>query len=570
MKKTLILILLTSFYWAISAQEQRGGDLEGVVSQKYAVVIGNANYTSWKVLDNPINDAVDMKNALESLGFSVEFITDGSLERMRTAVSNLQRRLSTNNNSYGVFYFAGHGVETNGINYLIPSFANIQNRSFLSENALSLQFVLNELTKAKNVLNVVILDSCRNLPQHLMVNSVNHSDRSLSTNDSTISSTSTVTLSRGLAAVEHQPPGSIVVYATGAGNTAEDNPNSRNGLFTGQLLQHIRTPGIEVSELFRRTSASVQQISNNIQVPAIYSMFHGIAYLGSRPNNDIEPLPPPPYPDLTAQQKFERDIEEIRAAVQGNYTVTFIGDIVFTSTFNFSGMQGKIITIQGDNVMRTITNMQINNHYLFAIPNECTLILGNNITLNGNNKSNISISGGRLEMLRGSVVTNSSGQGVRIDRGSFTMENGNINNNNYSGVYICNGAFIMNNGIISNNRNRDGGGVEISDRGIFTMNGGSIINNSAVQVNTYGGFGGGVHVGTNGTFYMRGGTINGNRAGNSGGGVWVSHRGVFIKTGGTVSNTNNSKFWGNVWASEGLSNNRNRTAGLSDNITLQP
>lgn len=565
MKKALTLILLIGLCWAVSAQDKRGGDLEGIVSQKFALVIGNANYLSWEKLDNPINDAFSMKTALEGLGFSVEYITDGSLERIETAVSNLKRRLSTNNNSYGFFYFAGHGVETNGQNYLIPSNANIPNRNVLRERAISLQSVLDELREANNVLNVIVLDACRNLPLALRGGS------------------------RGLIPVQMPHPGSIIVYSTGAGQTAEDNSTGANGLFTGQLLQHIKTPGIEVNELFRRTSLNVQQVSNNTQIPAIYNTFHGLAYLGSRPDNSniLPPSPPTPIfipvptPEpaplpvpITAQQQFERDIEAIRANQRGSYIVILTGDIVFTSTFNFSGMQGKIITLQGDNVMRSITNVQNNNDYLFNIPNECALILGNNISLNGNNKHTVNINSGNFEMRNGSIVRNSIYSGITINGGNFEMQNGSlITNNGSSGVSIDNkGTFNLNGGTISNNNY---GGVYVYD-GTFNMNNGNIINNK----NT---FGGGVNVGSTGKFYMNGGIIASNTADKYGGGVYVSRDGVLRKTGGTIygsdgkGNSNRalynrgfmelqtvghavSGYTGSIWIA------RNRTYTTNDNI----
>jgi len=570
MKKALIPILLIGVCLAISAQDTRGGDLEGIVTQKYALVIGNANYTSWDKLDNPINDAQAMKTALEGLGFSVEYITDGNLERMETAVSNLKRRLSTNNNSYGVFYFAGHGVETSGQNYLIPSNANIPNRNVLRERAMSLQFVLDEMKDANNVLNVIVLDACRNLPLALRGGT------------------------RGLIPVQHQHPGSIIVYSTGAGQTADDNSGSTNGLFTGQLLQHIRTPGLEVKELFRRVALSVQQTSNSTQIPAIYNTFHGIAYLGSRPDNDVV-LPPPP-PPLPAQQQFERDIEAIRVAAPGNYTVTLIGDIVFASTFNFSGMQGKVITLQGDSVMRTIRNMV--NSSMFIIPNNCVLILGNNITLNGNNngRSIVTTNSGRFEMQNGSVLIGCGNYGVLLNGGSFEMFGGTISNNNWSGVWIQNaiftmsggtisnndfngvnvysGSFFMNGGRITSNTAKNGGGVNVDTGATFTMNDGTISSNIANAAGSGGG-GGGVNV-YRGTFLMKGGVISNNRVNNgSGGGVYIWRNSTFIKTGGTINSTNSVSrgYEGIVWYIDRnfyfTSIRRNKTAGTSDNITIR-
>ena len=250
--KITVIIFLLAFY--VSAQE------------KFALVIGNSNYTNFDKLNNPANDAVDMKNALESLGFHVVHLSDSNLNRMKAGVTDLKEKLSVARYSYGFFYFAGHGVQSSGENYLIPVDANIQNVNMLPQLTLPVEFVLSELEGAGNELNVIVMDTCRDLPSAFKPSA-----------------------SRGLTVVTHQPSGSIIVYATKSGRTALDG-SGRNGLFTSQLLRHIVTPGIEVKELFNRTGADVIAVSNNNQIPTIYNNFYGIAYLGRLP---VIPGPPP-------------------------------------------------------------------------------------------------------------------------------------------------------------------------------------------------------------------------------------------------------------------------------------
>ena len=228
--------------------------------QKYALVIGNGQYTNFGSLRNAVNDANDMAEALQGLGFTVDKLLDGNLTQMENAAVRLKDRLtSAGNNAYGFFYYAGHGVQVDGVNYLIPANANIPDKDFLRERAISAQTVLDMLNRAKNALNIVVLDACRDFPAAW----------SRSTD-------------RGLA-VMHPPTDSIIMYATGAGRTASDNPGGRNGLFTTQLLRHLKTPGIEVNELFRRTMSDVARVSNNEQRPALYTDFAETAYLGARP-----------------------------------------------------------------------------------------------------------------------------------------------------------------------------------------------------------------------------------------------------------------------------------------------
>jgi len=234
----------------------------GENSQKFALVIGNGEYKNLNRLVNPVNDADDVARALEYLGFKVEKLLNANLFQMEEAVTRLKNRLNASVDTFGFFFYAGHGVQSNGENFLIPVGENIPSENYLRNRALSVQVVLDDLNDAGNSLNVVVLDACRDNPFSW--------SRSGSAN-------------RGLAFVSRQPADSIIVYATSAGQTASDG-EGRNGLFTSQFLPNLLTPGLEVSEIFRRTGADVSRESANRQIPAIYSQFFGIAYLGAGPD----------------------------------------------------------------------------------------------------------------------------------------------------------------------------------------------------------------------------------------------------------------------------------------------
>lgn len=247
MKRPMFLIIVFSLAFAQLS----------IAQQKYALVIGNANYTGITSLNNPLNDAGDMEEVLKNMGFAVNKILNGSRETIEAAVIQLGRQLSGNSSSYGFFFYAGHGVQSRGENYLIPIGANIPSENALRDRAVPLQWVMEELNDAGNELNIIVLDSCRDNP--------------FSWNRSS---------SRGLAPVTRAPPGSIIFYATSDGQPAADGIG-RNGLFTTQLLSNLQTPELEVTEVLRRTGAAVSQASGGIQIPAIYNQFFGKAYLGS-------------------------------------------------------------------------------------------------------------------------------------------------------------------------------------------------------------------------------------------------------------------------------------------------
>ena len=260
-KFILILLLLVLFPVFLFAQQNPGQDTLYTVEKKFALVIGNANYVGMSPLANPINDANDIAAVLEHLGFTVDKVLNGSLEQMESAVSRLKDSLSDAENAYGFFFYAGHGVQSGGENFLIPVNANIPSENALRNRAMSVQTVLDDLNDARNGLNVVVLDACRDNPFGWSRSG-----------------------SRGLSIVSRQPSDSIIVYATSAGQTASDG-TGRNGLFTSHLKNHLATPGLEVSEVFRRTGAEVAQMSRNNQVPAIYSQFFGTAFLGETPSD---------------------------------------------------------------------------------------------------------------------------------------------------------------------------------------------------------------------------------------------------------------------------------------------
>ena len=226
---------------------------------KYALVIGNGAYTNLSRLSNPPNDANDVADTLRSLGFSVDRLINGSLDQMENAIIQFRNRLSTSNDSYGFFFYAGHGVQADGENYLIPVDVNIPSDAFLKSRSVSVQVVLKELNNTNNYLNVVVLDACRDNPFGWSRSG-----------------------SRGLALITGQPADSIIVYATSAGSVADDG-RGRNGLFTQHFLNNLKTPGLEVNEVFRRTGADVSEASGRTQVPAIYNQFFGTAFLAGRP-----------------------------------------------------------------------------------------------------------------------------------------------------------------------------------------------------------------------------------------------------------------------------------------------
>ncbi len=243
---------------------------------RFALVIGNGSYVELGKLKNPPNDAQDMAKALRELGFKVDLLVDADLVNMEDAVIRLGNNLSQSADSTGFFFYAGHGVQSGGVNYLIPADARIASETFLKTKALSAQSVLDTLQGARNALNLVVLDACRDNPFSWSRSSA-----------------------RGLSVVGSQPPGSIVAYATSAGSVAQDG-TGRNGMFTAELLKQLRTPGLEIKEVFNRTGAAVQSASSGKQIPAVYNQFFGNAYLAGSKTPAAAPSTTPSFGTVTA------------------------------------------------------------------------------------------------------------------------------------------------------------------------------------------------------------------------------------------------------------------------------
>jgi formylglycine-generating enzyme required for sulfatase activity len=273
-------------------------------SARYALVIGNGTYAELGRLKNPVNDARDIAAALTSLGFQVDSLADADLTAMEDAVVRLGNRLSTSKDSIGFFFYAGHGVQSNGINYLIPADAHIANASFLKSKALAAQEVLDTLQDAHNALNVVVLDACRDNPFSWARSGA-----------------------RGLSVVAAQPPGSIIAYATSAGSVAQDGAG-RNGVFTAELLKNIRTPGMEIMEVFKRTGAGVQATTAGAQVPAIYNQYFGSAFLAGSGTAPAPAVTPAKKPSLTVVNAYGSVTVEVKTKGTIYLNGTAMGELI--------------------------------------------------------------------------------------------------------------------------------------------------------------------------------------------------------------------------------------------------
>ncbi len=232
--------------------------------QRLALVIGNSAYKTSPLI-NPINDARAMAIKLQQLGFTVIKRENASLEEMMSAVREFGNQLK--NGGVGLFYYAGHGIQAKGVNYLVPVDANIAREDELATRAYNANEVLEKMDTAKNRINLVVLDACRDNPFARSFRSG----------------------SRGLAGMDSTPKGTLVAYATSPGSTASDGSGG-NGLYTAQLLAAMAEPGMKVEDVFKRVREGVQAESEGKQTPWEMSSITGNFYFNPTAEQQAMPV----------------------------------------------------------------------------------------------------------------------------------------------------------------------------------------------------------------------------------------------------------------------------------------
>jgi uncharacterized caspase-like protein len=208
--------------------------------KRIALVIGNSAYKS-SPLRNPVNDARAIARALADTGFKVLVIEDATQTTMRRAIRAFGDQLAIG--GVGVFYYAGHGMQVRGRNYLIPVNADIEREDEVEDQAVDANVVLAKMDSAKNSLNLMILDACRNNPFMRAFRSS----------------------AQGLAQMD-APSGTLVAFATAPGSVAADGEGA-NGVYTKHLLANISKPGLPVEQLFKQVRIGVTRETRDRQVP---------------------------------------------------------------------------------------------------------------------------------------------------------------------------------------------------------------------------------------------------------------------------------------------------------------
>lgn len=205
-----------------------------------AYIIGINEYTQTTKLSNAVFDAISMATELKTLGVYVIEAYDIDFMKFVAKFENFRKQLSEFN--VGLFYFAGHGVEFEGKNYLLLSDSAIDNKTAIEHSTFDLQSIVKDMHDTGCKMNIQIIDACRNNPYG--------TNRGVATTN--------------LAPV-FAPQGTLIAYSTSPGEMAMDGGMGKNSIYTGALLQHLRTKGLQIEDFFKQVRTTVFSLSNGRQ-----------------------------------------------------------------------------------------------------------------------------------------------------------------------------------------------------------------------------------------------------------------------------------------------------------------
>ena len=253
---------------------QSDGAVKLLRAPKLALVVGNASYRAVPGLRNPGNDARAIAQALRESGFEVTLVQDAARGAMLEAIDAYAKALAARK-GVGLFYFAGHGLQLQWRNYLLPVDAKVASAADVPAQCVDISGLMGGVRSAANPMNVIILDACRDNP---FAGDVRAEQKGLSQMDA--------------------PTGTLLAYATAPGNTADDGTGA-NGLYTENLLREMRVRDAKIEDVFKRVRLGVRRASSGRQIP----------WESTSLEEDFYFVPPEQLRKLSAEEE-ERDFRE--------------------------------------------------------------------------------------------------------------------------------------------------------------------------------------------------------------------------------------------------------------------
>jgi len=319
MKKLTLLLLM---FCAISLTFAQTNE------KKIALVIGNANYQHGGKLKNPVNDANLIAKTLQDKGFTVIKKTDATLAQMQMATVNFTKKIK--DYDVALFYYAGHVVQVDGNNYLVPVDANLDDKEMVSYLTLNINDVNDAFNQNTDNINIMILDACRNDPFASWERGGE----------------------RGFKKIDNSATGTIIAFATQPGATAADGDYG-NGLYTSKLVEQIKKPQ-SIEAVFKQTRIEVNKASGGKQVPQEWSSLMGDFYFTKKNENNNN------------NNQVDIDEEDIAPLVTyGNLEIT---NYLQGSLY----IDGKYKQVANKNKLITINDLPAGTHNLKIVANNET------------------------------------------------------------------------------------------------------------------------------------------------------------------------------------------------------
>ncbi len=300
--------------------------LLAATEKRIALVIGNSNYDAGR-LKNPMNDSSDMSVALKKSGFFVILKKDVGHKEMETAIREFGHQLKKGD--VGLFYYAGHAVQIEGSNFLIPIGANIEEEGDVKYKAVDLNHVLDVMGNAGNKLSIIILDACRDNPYAKSFRSS----------------------TRGLAIVGKSPSDTLIAYSTSPGQTAMDG-SGRNSPYTRALLDNMAVPGLSVEQIFKKVRNDLVSMTNGKQRPW-YMASLGVDFYFNTPEIQTAAM----EKSAKINETGETAVEPLLKEQKDNYDVAMVAKPQTSPTVTEIGRDGRFVAYSDGTVLDTGTDL---------------------------------------------------------------------------------------------------------------------------------------------------------------------------------------------------------------------
>jgi hypothetical protein len=313
-----------------------------MAESRHALVIGNRAYEHARALINPVNDAAAISSKLKTLGFSVIERHDTKLKEMKAALRDFARSIPREGVAF--VYFAGHGVQIRGSNYLVPVDANMAEEFEVPDETMSMETVMRALEMAGGSLNIVVLDCCRDDPY------------SRSWRGSRSSS------GGGLVMPLDNPRGMFVAYATSPGKVADDG-NGKHSPYAAALLEELDKPGVDFEKMFKNVGAKVVNATGGKQEPWFNSKFYGTFCFKMSPQVGSKPAPVLPEPSPQIQETNTSIPQTDFAAREPDRPPQTVAFFDLGKLFSESPYKGFSVASKTEVLKRAQSRLKLNGFY---------------------------------------------------------------------------------------------------------------------------------------------------------------------------------------------------------------